>query len=297
MADDGKMRRVLLFMPGDDERKVRKGAGLEVDSIIMDLEDGVSWNRKEAARNMIRKALTDETFDFGKTECLVRINPVTTGLHTADLAQTVSGRPAGYVIPKVEAAADVAHVARLLADAETTHHMPPGSIKLLAIIETALGVVNLKDIAQASDRLVALMFGAEDLAGSMGSIRTPEGHEAAFARSSVVLYAAAFGLQAIDTPYIRLDDEAGLLAQTRRAVEMGYTGKMAIHPKQIETIVAAFTPSEEEVRYATRLIAAFEEHQREGTGAFRFEGRMIDQPMVRAAERVLARAESSETRD
>jgi citrate lyase beta subunit len=154
-------------------------------------------------------------------------------------------------------------------------------------------VVNLKEIAQSDPRLVGLGFGAEDLAGSLGAIRTPGGHEVAYARSAVVLHAAAFSLHAIDTPFIALPDPDGLKAETLSAIQMGYTGKMAIHPAQIAPIIEAFTPAPDELDHARRLIEAYEAHQSSGAGVFNYEGRMVDMPMIRAASRVVARAAAS----
>ncbi len=164
---------------------------------------------------------------------------------------------------------------------------------LLAIVETALGVVNLREIASGSPRLAALIFGAEDLAGDMGAVRTPDGWEGFYARSAVVLHAKAFGLGAIDTPFVDLDDANGLVAETEQALYMGYTGKLAIHPQQVAPIQRTFTPDAEEIARAQALIAAHAAHQAAGTGVFQLEGKMIDMPMIRAAEAVLARARAA----
>ncbi|MFN8471551.1 MAG: CoA ester lyase [Anaerolineae bacterium] len=281
-------RRVLLFMPGDDLRKITKGASSGVDSVILDLEDAVAVGRKEAARDVVAHALT--TIDFGRSERLVRINGLTTGLAEADLTSTVGARPDGYMIPKVEAAAQVQQVAALLDHAEETHGWPHGSARLLAIVETARGVMRLDEIAAASPRLDALCFGAEDLAGDIGARRTPEGAEVFYARSAVVIAAAAYGLQAIDTPYVELHNIDGLTADAQRAAGMGFTGKLAIHPRHIEPILAAFTPSEEEVAAAQRLVDAYAAYQAAGAGAFALDGKMVDTPILRAAQRVLTRA-------
>lgn len=285
------IRRALLFMPGDSRSKIEKGITLGVDSIIMDLEDGVALNNKPAARATVAAALRE--LDFGRSERLVRINPVGGGLHIADLEATVSARPDGYVIAKVEDAQQVQVVSAWLSHAETAHGWQPRSIRLIAIVETARGVVNLREIAGSDPRLVALAFGAEDLAGDMGAVRTPEGWEGFYARSAVVLHAKAFGLQALDTPFVRLDDDAGLEKETRFAAQLGYTGKLAIHPKQIAPIHAVFTPTLEEIEAAKRLIHAHDTHQAAGTGVFELDGRMIDMPMIRAAQAVLARARAA----
>jgi citrate lyase beta subunit len=283
-----RLRRALLFMPGDDPRKIARGAASGVDGVIMDLEDGVADTRKQAARSAVADAL--RTLDFGRTERLVRLNSPAGGLLEGDLAATVAARPDGYVLPKVERADDVRRVSALLAEAEAAHGWPAGGIRLLALIETARGVMELREIARADPRLDALIFGAEDLAGDIGATRSRQGHEVAYARSAVVIAAAAYGLQPIDTVYPDLHDADGLAEETRRAAALGFAGKLAIHPRQVDIIVEALRPSTEQVEQARRLVDAYAEHQRAGRGAFALDGRMVDAPMLRAAERVLARA-------
>lgn len=286
-----RIRRALLFMPGDDRRKIEKGASLGVDSIIMDLEDGVALKNKAAARSTTAAALRE--VDFGRAEKLVRINPHGNPLWHDDLMETLAARPDGYVLPKVGTAHEVQTLSVLIADAEARHGWPRGEIRLLVIIETARGVVNLRDIAHSETRLDALIFGAEDLAGDIGATRTPDGWEVFYARSAVLIHAKAAGLQAIDTPFVDLNDTDALTADTRRALKMGYTGKLAIHPRQIEPIQQVFTPTAEEIARAKRLIDAHSAHQAAGSGVFELDGKMVDMPMVRAAEGVLERARAA----
>ncbi len=288
-----RLRRALLFMPGDDLKKISKGAALDVDGVIMDLEDGVAENNKDVARETVMQVLMEGKVDFGHTERLVRVNQSQRGLQAEDIAMTLKGQPDGYVIPKVESVREIYQISHMLLEYEFMLGYEPGSTKLLAIIETARGVVNLREIAQADRRLVALIFGAEDLCGDIGAIRSKEGKEVYYARSAVVIHAAAFGLQAIDTPYVDLHNLEGLRMDTAEAVQMGYTGKLAIHPKQIVSIEDVFTPQDAEIAAAQRLIAAFEAHQASGTGVFAYEGKMVDMPMIRAAQRVLARARAA----
>lgn len=287
-------RRALLFMPGDDRHKIEKGAGLGADAIIMDLEDGVALNRKVEARAVVLAALKE--IDFGKVERLVRLNPITqtTPLWEDDLTGTVAGRPDGYVLPKVERAEQIQRVDERLDAIETDNGWEPGAIRLLAIIESALGVVNLNAIAGSSSRLDALVFGAEDLAGDIGATRTPDGWEVFYARSAVVLHARAYGLAAIDTPFVNLSaEDSQLITETEQAHYMGYTGKLVIHPRQIAPVQRVFTPTADEIRAARRLVDAHDAHQRAGKGVFELDGRMVDMPMVRAAEAVLSRARAA----
>ncbi|HTP07036.1 MAG TPA: CoA ester lyase [Anaerolineae bacterium] len=275
-------RRCLLFMPGDDLKKIQKGIGLGVDSIVMDLEDGVALNRKAEARATIANALRD--LSFGRSERVVRINPIGSGLEQADLDAVLPHRPDSIMLPKVEHAEHIHWLAEAIADR---------AVRLLAIIETARGVVNLRDIAAVSDRLDGLIFGAEDLAGDIGATRTKAGWEVFYARSAVVTYAAAFGLQAIDTLCIDFNDEAALIEDAQFGMRMGFSGKLAIHSKQVNVIQSIFTPSDEQIAQAQRLIQAHDVQQMQGIGAFAFEGKMIDMPAIRAAQQVLAKARAA----
>lgn len=284
------IRRGLLFMPGDSRRKIEKGAAMDVDAIIMDLEDGVALNNKIAARESVASALRE--VDFGRSERLVRTNMVIPNwIYTDDIHVTVGAKPDGYVLPKIETAEQIEHVSMLLEAYEDQYGWDENSLKIIAIIETAKGVVNLKDIAQASPRLDALVFGAEDLAGDMGAVRTAAGWEVFYARSAVVTHAKAFGLDAIDTVFIDLKaDDDTLITETTTALNMGYTGKLAIHPKQVAPIQSVFTPTQSEIDAAQALIDAHNQQQADGTGVFEYQGKMVDMPMVRAALAVIDRA-------
>jgi citrate lyase beta subunit len=289
-----RTRRALLFMPGDDRHKIEKGAALDVDTIIMDLEDGVALNNKQPARLTVNAALRE--LSFGRTERLVRINPVVDDppLWQDDIAQTIEGHPDGYVLPKVEHAGQVRQVAERLTQAEHTYGWLYGSTQILAIIETALGVVNIREIAASDPRLSALIFGAEDLAGSLGALRTQDGWEVFYGRSAVVVHARAYDLQAIDTVFVDLTaEDSNLIADAEQALYMGYTGKLAVHPRQVEPIQRVFTPTDEQIRKARRLVELHAEHQAAGRGVFELDGHMVDRPMVRAAEAVLARARAA----
>lgn len=279
------IRRSLLFMPGDSPRKIEKATTLGADSIIADLEDAVVFSQKQAARETVAACFA--RLDFGGSERLIRMNPASTDLWAEDLAQTIGAGPDGYVLPKVESAAQVQRVSARLAELETSHGLVPGSIRLLAQIETAMGVLRAGEIAGADSRLDALLFGAEDLAGDMGARRTPEGWEIFYARGAVVIAAAAYGLPAIDTVFLELADSDGLAAECHLARGMGFSGKLAIHPRQVEIINRAFSPTAEELAQAQRLIEAFDAQQAAGTGVFALDGKMIDMPVILAARKVI----------
>lgn len=281
-------RRALLYMPGDDMHKIQKAITLGVDCICMDLEDGVAANRKQAARETITAALS--TLDFARSEKLVRINAVDSGLAEQDLEAILPVKPHGIVVPKVRDAAQIQWVSQKMASLEKALRFEAGEIPLLAIVETARGIVNLKEIAQADPRLAALIFGAEDLAGDMGAIRTPQGTEVFYARSAVVLHAKAFGLDAIDMIFADFHDEEGLRNEALQAVQMGFSGKQIIHPNQVKPVQEVFTPNEEQISKALEIIRLYENHLEKGVGAFAINGKLIDAPIIKAARQILARA-------
>ncbi|MFN7953323.1 MAG: CoA ester lyase [bacterium] len=286
-----QLRRSVLFMPGDSLRKIEKAAALDVDVVVMDLEDGVALAKKEDARRTVVDAL--KHLDFGRSERWVRINVPTEDFFREDLELTAPGKPDAYVIPKVSSAEDVRRVEHVLEAVQAQVGDPAWRPRLVALIETARGVVQAPFIAESSERLVALMFGAEDFAGDVGAERTPEGAEVAYARGAVVVAAKAAGLDAIDTLCTDLTSLEVLVRDAAVGRRMGYDGKMCIHPKHVEPIHRAFDPRPEQIAHATRLLDAFRAHQERGAGAFDFEGKMVDMPMVRAAEKVLARARAA----
>lgn len=286
-----RARRALLYVPADDWRKIQKATTLGVDCVCLDLEDGVAQNRKEEARRNIVQALS--ALDFGRAERLVRINGLESGLAEADLAAVLPAQPDGIVLPKVLAAEDLRWVEAHIQAAEQRAGWPGGQIILLAIIERARAFLHLAEICQATPRLEALIFGAEDLAAELGVKRTREGWELFHARSTLVMHAAAFGLQAIDWVTVDFQDVAWVRQEAERGATLGFSGKQIIHPNQVLPVQMAFTPSPEEIVWARELLAAFEVHQAQGKGAFAWQGQMVDRPVIRRAEGILARARAA----
>jgi citrate lyase beta subunit len=285
-----RTRRALLFVPGSDAAKIEKAAKVGADSVIVDWEDAAALSKKAEARATTLGALA--TVDFGTSERVVRVNPIGSGLEHDDFAALASATkpPDAVMLPKVEGGEHVRFAAARLAEIELARGAKLGTIRLIAILETAMGLAFAREIAFADPRLDALAFGAEDYCGDVGATRTAEGHEVAWGKRALVVYAAAARLQALDTPFVDLNDVDRLKSDTRRSMELGYTGRLAIHPKQIEPINAVFTPSADEIAAAKRLVDEHARHQAEGRGVFQLDGKMVDMPMVRAAERVLARA-------
>jgi citrate lyase beta subunit len=286
-----RARRALLYMPGDEMHKIRKATTLGVDCICMDMEDGVAVNRKAAARDTIVEAL--HTLDFGRSERLVRINPVGSGLEKEDLLAALEGHPDGVVVPKIETLDQILWTSQSISSVEKKNGWSLGGVCLIAIVESARAMINLAQIAGADSRLQALIFGSEDLVGDIGAVRTREGWEVFYARSAVVTHAAAFDLQAIDQVYLDFRDTEGLIRDCQFGVQLGFSGKQIIHPGQVVPVQTTFTPSDEAIAHALQLMEAFATHQESGRGAFALDGKMVDAPIIKAAERVLERARAA----
>jgi citrate lyase subunit beta/citryl-CoA lyase len=279
-------RRSLLFTPGDRPEMVRKAPDAGSDVIVFDLEDAVAPERKDEAREVVADVLQDPEFDPAPEVC-VRVNSVgvAAAVDLDVLADALAGVDA-VMVPKVRRPDDVRTLARLLDERDV-------DADVLALIETAAGVLEAQDIA-AVDATDALVFGAEDLAADLGATRTDEGTEVLHAREHVVLAASAAGIDAIDTIHADIEDVAGLREAARFAVQLGYDGKLAIHPGQVDPINDAFTPDEDEIDWAERVLEAKEVADAEGRGVFTVDGEMIDAPLVERAKRTLERARASD---
>jgi citrate lyase beta subunit len=289
-----RRRRSLHFVPGGNERMIARALTLPADGLILDLEDAVAPDRKAATRPIVRRWL--ESLDFGPRERWVRMNPIASALGRADLEETIAGRPDGYVVPKPRHAGDVREIAQLLDGLEHRHGLVNGATRLLLIAtETPEGLLNIQGCATASPRVVALSWGIEDLGAAMGlgRVRDRDGKYLdipRYARTMCAVAASAAGVEWLDTVYTDIADLDGLRRECEDAVAMGFTGKISIHPGQIEVINAAFTPAPEVIAQARALVAAFEEHRARGVFAFRFNGQMVDAPHLAGAHKILARA-------
>ncbi len=296
-----RLRRSLLFVPGDDERKTNKALGVGADSLILDLEDAVVPAHKMRAREMVRDAL--RTLDFRGAEKLVRINPLETGLAMEDIAVTIAGHPDGYVIPKLRSEDDVRAIDRALSNFEMMAGRPTGTtVLVLLATETPEAVLNIRRVAAASTRSVGMMWASEDLSSALGArhSRRPDGSMPdvfSFARSACLLASAANGLEPLDMPYFDFRNPSGLEREAREAAEQGFTGKAAIHPDQVPVINRVFVPTAEEVTEAEELVAAASEAFAAGKGAFVWKGAMVDAPHVGRARRIVLRAQAARDRD
>ncbi|ELZ20493.1 HpcH/HpaI aldolase/citrate lyase family protein [Natrinema limicola] len=274
------VRRSVLFSPGDKPDLMRKAAMGNADVVVFDLEDAVAPADKRNAREAVREVLDEIDPDC---EVAVRVNPIGLGAMT-DLEAILEGsRPDSIMVPKTEDATDIQRVQARLEEAG-------GSCPVLALIESAAGVLRADEIA-AVDATDALLFGAEDLAADIGATRTSEGIEVLYARERTVIAASAAGIDAIDIVYTDYGDTDGLREETAFARQLGYDGKMAIHPDQVPVINDAFTPSDDDIEWAERVLAA---RDRAETGVFEVDGEMIDAPLIAQAERILERADETD---
>lgn len=274
-------RRSVLFSPGDQPELLRKAPGTGADTVVFDLEDAVAPDAKDRARETVADVLSDPDFDPDCEVC-VRVN-ADREVARADLDDVAAAdRLDAVMVPKVETAADVEYVASLL----TEHGR---GVPLIALCESAAGVLHAEAIA-AAESVGAVAFGAEDLAADIGATRTEEGTEVLHAREHVVLAAAAAGVDAVDTVFTDIEDTDRLATETEFALELGYDGKMCIHPGQVEVVNDAFTPSNERVAWAQRVLDATQDTD---TGVVRVDGEMIDAPLITQAETVRERARAA----
>jgi citrate lyase subunit beta-like protein len=283
-------RRALLYMPGDNLKMITKSVTLGVDSICIDMEDGTAVNKKVEARATIAKALQE--LDFGTSEKLARINSVGSGWEKDDIEAVLPYHPHGIVIPKVESFDQIEWAGKIIEAAELKYGWPVNSIRVLIGVETAKGILNLKEIA-SHPRLDAIIFGGEDFAASIGATRTRDAIELLYARQAVVVACAANDLQAIDIVTIDYKDLDALRIESEFGAQLGYSGKQIIHPAQVEPVQTAFTPNDETIAYAKRIVETFKASQKEGKGAYSLDGKMIDMPLVRNARKVLERAKAA----
>ena len=279
----GMIRRSVMFTPGDRPEMLRKAPESDADVIVFDLEDAVAPERKAEARGIVGDLLSDPEFDPDPEICL-RVNPE----FAEDLTVLEHARPDSLMLPKAASKGDVAAL-----DEQVREY--GDSLPLLTLIESAAGVLAAPEIAE-QDATDALVFGAEDLSADIGATRTTAGTEVLYARERVVIAASAGGINAIDTVYTDIEDIEGLSDETRFAIQLGYDGKMAIHPGQVKPINEAFTPDSEEIAWAERVLDARDRANEEGRGVFRVDGEMIDAPLIAQAERIKERARVAETK-
>lgn len=276
--------RSLLFAPASDLRKVDKALSLQADAVILDLEDAVAVSEKVRARSMVLDVLGRASRD-----CIfVRVNGVATDWIVGDLMAVVGGRPIGIMLPKAECKEDVARVDWLIGQLEREYGLPSCMIELVPLVETARGVMNAYDIAAGCPRVKHLAFGAIDYTLDIGTSLTDQGTEIFYARSRLVVASRAAGIEGpIDTVYPNIKDEEGLATECRLVRNLGFQGKLVIHPDQLGPVNKIFTPSEREIEYAAKVAQAFERAESQGVAAVQVDGKFIDYPVAAWAKRVL----------
>jgi citrate lyase subunit beta/citryl-CoA lyase len=289
--------RSLLFVPGDSERKLEKALSSGADVLLVDLEDSVALDAKQAARDITARFLAAQREVASRPRLYVRVNALDTGKTDADLAAVMAAMPEGIMLPKSASGADVQHLAAKLAVQEAENDIPDGQTRILAVAtETAASLFNLGTYQGASPRLEGLTWGAEDLSADIGALasRMPDGafsEPFRLARNLCLFGAVAAGAAPIDTVFTSFRDMDGLRAESLQALHDGFTAKMAIHPAQVPVINEVFTPSEDEVAKARAVIGAFAAAG--NPGVVGLDGEMLDRPHLRRAEKVIARAEAA----
>ena len=285
--------RSLLFVPGDSERKLAKGESSGADALILDLEDSVAPDRTAFARGLVRGYL-DGRRDRTSQQLWVRINPLATEKALPDLAAIVGGAPDGIILPKPDGAAEVTLLGHYLAALEVREGLAPGGIRIVPVAtETARAIFTLGSYAGCSPRLAGLTWGAEDLVAALGAStnQAPSGGYGftyELARSLCLAGAVAAEVQPVDTVFVDFRDPAGLAEDSKRSRQLGFTGRLAIHPDQVGPINAAYSPDEAEIAFARRVVDAFAAAP--GTGVIGLDGKMLDMPHLKQANRTLAMA-------
>ncbi|HXG22782.1 MAG TPA: CoA ester lyase [Methylomirabilota bacterium] len=288
-----RLRRAVHFVPGANEKMLQKSLALPADSLVLDLEDAVTPDNKDSAREVVTRWLKE--VDFGRQERMVRMNPLDTPWGVKDLEVTMQGKPDSYLVPKVRTKDDLLRIDTIISRMEREYGYSPGGVKLVVLAtETPQGLLNIRDFGSCP-RVDALSWGAEDLSAAIGARRNRDEHGQflevfRYARIMTLLAATAANVQPLDTVFVDIKDIEGLRRDCREGAWMGFTGKITIHPSQIEVVNEVFTPSPEEIAESKELLAAFEENQKAGRMAFSFKGQMVDVPHLTRARTILERA-------
>ena len=276
--------RTLLFAPGNHPRRVEKALCLKADAVILDLEDAVAIAEKVATRAVVVDALQSERSGLG----YVRVNAYDTDFCFGDLLVVVAKGVDGIVLPKVETSSQLRSVDWVVSQLEREKRLPAGGIDIIPIIETGKGVANVHDIASAGTRVKRLSFGAGDYTKDMAMRWTRHEGELAHARAEIAVASRAAGLEApLDTVWIHIKETDGCIKSAELVCDMGYQGKLCIHPDQVDPVNAVFTPSDDDVDFAEKVVNAFEEAEAQGLASIQVDGYFVDYPIVDQAQRTL----------
>jgi citrate lyase subunit beta/citryl-CoA lyase len=298
-----RILRSMLYVPANSWRMINNAPGEGADAVILDLEDGCPMPEKETARVFARDSIP--MLKEHGLDVFVRVNSLETGLTGTDLSYVVVKGIDGIMLAKTESGEAVNEVGRLLTEEEKKKNLVPESVAIMALIETPRGIMNIREIIEASKRVVAVGFGAGDFSREMGagmgvSKLTPEEYfpMVLYARSAMAVAARAGGIQAIDTPFFGLIiDLEGLARESEKAKLLGFSGKQVTHPRHVGVVNQVFAPAAGDVDFAKRVVAAYEEARTKGLGATTVGGRMIDYGSFRRAESLLAFSRAIEERE
>ena len=282
-----KKYRSMLYVPGNNPAMVQQATIYGADSVLLDLEDAIAPNEKDAARDLLRHHIP--LLERNSCVLTVRINGLDTPLGEQDIRAMVPLQLDAIRVPKVESAAAMQQLDALITELERAHGITQ-PVEIHAMIETAKGVMNAADIATSTPRISALTFGAQDLLADLGLRRTDRAG-LAFPRGQILMAAKAARLHVLDTPFIDIEDEEGLRASAEEAKSLGFTGKAVINPRQIDIVNRVFSPTEAEVKHAIRVVGSFNAHNTAGNGVFALDGKMVDRPVVEQAINVLRLAD------
>ena len=282
------MLRSMLFLPGNTPNIIINGEILGADAVILDLEDAVAPTEKDSARVLARNAI--RYMGFGACQVIVRINGIDTPFWQKDLQAIVPVKPDWIMPPKVSCAQDVQVVDAYIAQLEEKMGFEKNSVRLIPLIETALGIENAFAIASASPRVKAIFLGGEDLTADLHCKRTKEGNEINYARCRMVCAARAAGIEVYDTPFTDVNDDEGIYTDAQYAKSLGFSGKSAISPRHVQAINEVFSPSQKDIDYAYEVMAAIRQAKEQGKGAVALRGKMIDAPIVARAQQTIEMA-------
>ena len=279
-----RLRRTMMFVPGNNPGMMADAYIYGPDSIMLDLEDSVTMAEKDTARLLVYNAL--KTIDYGDTEMVVRINPLNTPYGKKDIEAVVKAGVDVIRMPKTETAEEVIEVEREIEKVEKEIGCL-GRTQIMAAIESALGVVNSYAIATASKRMMGIALGAEDYSANLKTQRTPEGSELLLARETIVVAARAAGIDALDTVYSNLNDMETFRNEVEAIKKLGFDGKSIINPRQIEVVNEVFAPKEKDIQKSLTILAAIKEAEKKGSGVIAVNGKMVDRPVVLRAQRTI----------
>jgi len=286
-----QLRRTMLYVPGNNAGMIKDAGIYPTDCIMFDLEDSVSVAEKDSARFLVYEALMK--IDYPGKEILVRVNALDSEAGIQDLEAIVRTGKAAIRLPKTETATDVLQCEAMIQHIEKESGMKTGTTKMMAAIESAAGVLNAKEIAAASERLIGIAIGAEDYVTDLKTTRSENGMELMFGRSMVLLAARAAGIDAIDTVYSDVNNEEGFREEVKLIKQLGFDGKSIINPRQIKTVHEIFTPSHKDIDKSLAILNAMKEANEKGSGVIALNGKMIDKPVVLRAQRILYLAKAA----